>query len=414
MWATRISKRALTSWAVGGAAAALEYSINERQHGSASSFFATGHIAQADAQSAAPKSLVLDQKTLDRTVFVGGTSAGELASNVVQTLGAKLGDVTIRHFSDGEISCEYHETLRDKNIVIFQSTSPPINDNIMELLLLISAAKRAGADNVTAVIPYFAYRYHSRGEPISTKHQSRFLWSTVADFAKMIEAVGVDRIIALDLHSPGQEVALTFDGTVPVESISSNELMADYFAELDPPLGDQVVVIAANTNCVKKSVKFKESLAKRRDFKILDTAIFFKGSSGIGTKADDAESEFIGSDVQGADVIIVDNILVEGKTLSKLCRRLSMDGARRIFMCSNHGVFSPTAMKLVDLSPVERVVVTNSVPLPPTSSSKVVQTDTTRLFAKVISSELCRGDDEFKTVIPTLVDEDETEELHEE
>ena len=290
-------------------------------------------------------------------VIVSGTSSPSLATDVANISNIPLSNVEVKRFSDGEISCRYKESVRGLNVYIIQSCSSPVNDNIMELLLLVSAAKRAGANRVTAVIPYFGYKYHRRGAPISTMHNSRFLWSVSADLAAMLQTVGVDSVISVDLQRPGQgHEACFFDSEVPIENISSNDILANYFTE-EVRLEGPVVVVAPNSDHVKKAIKFKQKLAAKGCYERIDHAIFLPSKEGNNTVLQASGAEFLG-DVKGADVIIVDDICETGGTLSVLCRRLIKEGAKRVYFCASHGLFTSTSMEMIELSPVEQVVVT--------------------------------------------------------
>jgi ribose-phosphate pyrophosphokinase len=162
-------------------------------------------------------------------VLLAGTGNRELALNISKYLGVKPADMKLTRFSgilfhsvlimllivlDGEVVMDVKVPMGGKDIFIVQPCSNPVNDNMMELLLMISCAKRCGAVRVTAVVPYFGYRYHRRGEPISTKNQSRFLWSASGDFSKMLRVMGVHRIIAVDLHRTGQGITSPFSALI--------------------------------------------------------------------------------------------------------------------------------------------------------------------------------------------------------
>ena len=345
-------------------------------------------LALASTQASAPYAVCEDpQNSLEgNTMIVAGTAVQSLGESISGSLGLSKGDVSVRRFSDGEIHCRFNESVREKNLYIIQSCAAPVNDNIMELMLLVSAAKRAGANRVTAVIPYFGYKYHRRGLPISTVHHSRFLWSASADFAEMLRAVGVDNIIAVDLQRPGQgHEACFFDSNTPIETISSEDLMVDYFAT-QVKLDEHVVIVAPNADCVKKAVKFKRKLQEVTMIENIDHAMFLAAPENTNVASKPAAAEFVGS-VMGADVIIVDEILETGVTLSVLCRRLIKEGAKRVFLCSSHGIFSSTSMELIDLSPVTKVVVTDSIPLPEGASSKIHQVSVGPILAKVIKDD---------------------------
>ena len=320
------------------------------------------------------------------TLIVAGTAVPKLGRHVSELLGLEVTNIDVRRFSDGEMSCRYNESVREKNLYVIQSCAAPVNDNIMELLLLVSAARRAGAHRITAVIPYFGYKYHRRGLPISTVHQSRFLWSASHDFAEMLSAVGVDNIIAVDLQRPGQgHEACFFDNNTPIETFSSEDKMVEYFAT-QVKFDNRIVIVAPNADCVKKAVKFKLKLSKKTGITDIGHALFLSAKQNSSEADKPTAAEFQGN-VKGADVIIVDEVVETGVTLSVLCRRLIKEGARRVYLCSSHGIFSSSSMELIDLSPVERVVVTDSIPLPEGASPKIHQISLADALANVIKTD---------------------------
>jgi ribose-phosphate pyrophosphokinase len=176
----------------------------------------------------------------------------------------------------------------------------------MELIFAVTAARRAGAGRVTAVIPYFGYKYHKRGLPISASYQSRFLWSAAGDFAKMLQTVGVDSIVSVDLQRPGQgHEASICDNTIPTETWSSNDVLVDYVVT-NLEFDRKVVVVAANSDCAKKARRFQMSLQKRLGVAV-DFGAFVRADP-VSISQRIATSEFLG-DVKDADVIIIDDIV---------------------------------------------------------------------------------------------------------
>ena len=368
--------------------------------------------AGVQVQSSSCSSAVVKEET-SNLVILSGTANRQLSEDVAKLLHSRLLDVTTRRFSDGEINCVINESIRGKDVFIVQTCAAPVNDNIMELLLTVAAARRAGAHNVTTVIPYFGYKYHRRGMPISTTYSSRFLWSAASDLAKMLQTVGVDNVVSVDLQRPGQgHEATFFPETIPVETINTSDIFADYFThQIDPPLA-KVVVVSANSQCVKKARKFQRKLKQASGLDEVDYAVF------IGDATQKPSPHDLLGDVSGADVIIIDDIV--GKTfmftrkyfhfsfltfifvhpfviaifltdtaaqLSVLCRRIKREGAGRVFICASHGLFTEKAMDLIDLSPVDKVVVTDSVPLPEKCSTKIAQVSIAPLLARVIETE---------------------------
>jgi len=275
----------------------------------------------------------------------------------------------------------------------------------MELLLTISCAKRSGAKRVTAVIPYFGYLHHRRGYPISTKHNSRFLWSASSDFAKMLQVMGVDRVISVDLQRPGQgQEACFFDSSIPVETVLSTHLMIDYFKK-NIPLRNPVVIVSPDSDFTKKARKFQKGLLNSGNLDQVSLAAFIHDEHHTGPM-NPLSAELLGN-VRGADVIIVDDLVNTGGTLAILCRRLVKEGARKVYLCASHGLFTGNSLELIRLLPVEKVIVTDSIPLPttlPGESSKIVQVSIAPLLARVIEAEYFRSVGKFDDREEYIVD----------
>lgn len=343
-------------------------------------------------------------------MIVSGTANTALSNSVCKRLGTTVAPVDVTRFSDGEISCIINESVRGKDAYLIQSFGSPVNDNIMELLLTITALRRAGANSITAVIPYYGYKFHrNRGMPISTTLQSRFLWNAAVDVAKMLQVCGVDKVISVDLQRPGQnQEAAFFPSSVPVETIDSNSLFVDYFSEGNMIKdGDHFVILSPNTEFVKKAKRFQRKLLDSLKRKKIDATVAYAaylddevndnevqllpGKSKMGASLPKLQgADALLGDVNGADVIIVDDIVESGLGLSQLCRRLIRAGAKKVYVCASHGVFSKSTLELIDLSMVERVIVTDSLPLPKNVrvSSKVDQVSVAPLLSKVIETEL--------------------------
>jgi hypothetical protein len=206
----------------------------------------------------APHAEVDDEPTsLDDMLIIAGNGHKSLAKEIAGILGVKLADAELTKFSDGEVSIKVNDTIRGKNVFIVQSCAAPVNESIVELLLSVSCAKRSGANRVVAVIPYFGYKHHRRGSSLSTKNHSRFLTSGATDFAKMLQVMGVDRVIAVDLQRPGQgHEACFFDNSVPTETVISEDYLVQYFLK-NIPLQAPIVVVAPNSESVKRARNFQ-------------------------------------------------------------------------------------------------------------------------------------------------------------
>lgn len=325
--------------------------------------------------------------------IISGSASRDLSIKICEKLGRKLSDVEIKHFSDGEISIVINESMRGKDVFILQSCAPPVNDRIMELLLAVAAAKRAGAQSVTAVIPYFGYRLNRRGLPISSTHHSRFLWSAAADLAKMLMVMGVDKVVSVDLQRPGQgHEACFFHTSLPAETITTHELFVDYFhKELDD---SPLTIVSPNIEFVKKAKKFQQKLQKLRPTQSINYGSFLRSDSDMSFLKG-ASLELQG-DVKGRDVLLIEDYIDSAMHASHLCNRLLKEGANRVFICASHANFDDTAMDLIELSPVTQIVISDTIVLPTTlSSAKVRQVSIASLLANVIQSDFPYVESEF-------------------
>ncbi|RHY47563.1 hypothetical protein DYB38_012389, partial [Aphanomyces astaci] len=160
-----------------------------------------------------------------------GSSNFELADDIARRLGTRVGRLKLGRFADGEVQCQIQESVRGKDVYIVQSLGTPVNDNVIELLLMVSTMRRASAKKVTTVIPYYAYKHHRRGNPSATSLNSKFIHSPAQDIAKMLEVMGVDRVIAVDLQLRGQgHEASFFNTNIPVETLETVMAGVEYFA----------------------------------------------------------------------------------------------------------------------------------------------------------------------------------------
>ena len=358
--------------------------------------YATNDGAKPVAPPTAAGKVTLSDKQIKELIFdnislLCGTASKELGQKIAGHLGTKLTDMEVVRFSDGEVSCVINESIRGKDVFIIQTCSQPVNDNIMELLLTITAARRSGANRIIAVVPYFAYKYHRRGLPISSLSHSRFLWSASNDLAKMLQTVGVDGVLSVDLQRPGQgHEASFFDSTVPVETLTSVNMFVSYFKD-NIDLGDDVVIVSPNTECAKRARKFQKKLSAATG-KAVGYASFIDAGTALSNTEDNKQgvatstSELLG-EVTGADVIVIDDVVETGETLISLCRKLIQQGAKRIYFCAPHGMFTQEALQLIDQAPVELVVVSDSVPLPKQHKSKIVQVSLAYDLARIIEKE---------------------------
>ena len=274
----------------------------------------------------------------DLKLFTGNANRA-LAEEIAQYLHVPLGDAEVSRFSDGEVFVQVNENVRGTDVFIIQPTCPPVNDSLMELLIMIDAFKRSSAHRITAVLPYYGYARQDRKVqgrmPISAK--------LVAD---LLEAAGVDRVLALDLHA-GQIQGFF---SVPVDHLFAGPVvMIDYLRKKD--LKDPVIV-APDAGGVERA----RAIAKRLSAGL---AIIDKRREGPNS----AVAMHLIGDVDGRDAVVIDDMIDTAGTLAQAVGAVQREGARRILACGIHPVLSGPAIERIKASPIEEVVVTNSIPL---------------------------------------------------
>ncbi|WP_417347312.1 ribose-phosphate pyrophosphokinase [Ferrimonas sp.] len=292
-----------------------------------------------------------------------GNATPELAQRIANRLYCSLGEADVGRFSDGEISVQINENVRGADVFIIQSTCAPTNDNLMELVVMVDALRRASAGRITAVIPYFGYarqdrRVRSARVPITAK--------VVADF---LSSVGVDRVLTCDLHA--EQIQGFFD--VPVDNVfGSPVLLEDMRAKnLDNP-----VVVSPDIGGVVRA----RAVAKLLDD--TDLAIIDKRRP----RANVSQVMHIIGDVQDRDCIIVDDMIDTGGTLCKAAEALKERGARRVFAYATHPVFSGNAPQNITNSVIDEVIVTDTIPLSEEmrATGKVTQLTMSSVMAEAI------------------------------
>lgn len=275
---------------------------------------------------------------MDNLVIFSGSSNKKLAERIAESLKLKLGNVFISRFSDGEVRVKIEENVRGKDVFLVQSTCPPVNDNLVELLVILDALRRASAHRATAVIPYFGYARQDR------KDQPR-VPITAKLVANILVGAGADRILTLDLHA-GQ-IQGFFD--IPLDHLYAINVFYDFFKK--KKLND-LVVVSPDVGAVKQArayaKKFQAGLAvvdKRRN------------------SPDSTEVMHILGEVKGKNVIMVDDMIATGSSLVEAAKALKKAGAKKIFAAITHGVLSGDAIKKVKNSNIDSLVITDSIPL---------------------------------------------------
>ncbi|WP_104028502.1 ribose-phosphate pyrophosphokinase [Vibrio jasicida] len=298
----------------------------------------------------------------DMKLFAGNATP-ELAQRIAERLYISLGDASVSRFSDGEVAVQINENVRGSDVFIIQSTCAPTNDNLMELVVMIDAMRRASAGRITAVIPYFGYarqdrRVRSSRVPITAK--------VVADF---LSNVGVDRVLTIDLHA--EQIQGFFD--VPVDNIFGTPVLLE---DMQSRGLENPVVVSPDLGGVVRARATAKALGD------IDIAIVDKRRP----RANVSEVMNLIGDVEGRDCVIVDDMIDTGGTLCKAAEALKERGAKRVFAYATHAVFSGNAADNIKNSVLDQVIVTDSISLSKemAATGKVTTLSLSRMLAEAI------------------------------
>jgi ribose-phosphate pyrophosphokinase len=297
-----------------------------------------------------------------RLMVVSGRSHPELAGRITEQLGIQLGEVTLETFANGETYCRYDESIRGADIFILQTGCEPIDRNLMELMLLIQAAKLGSAKRITAVMPLFPYARQDRKakprEPITAR--------LVAD---MLQLAGADRVLTMDLHA-GQIQGFF---SIPVDHMTALPLFSRHFRDLGL-YGDGVVSVSPDAGRAKQAVRFAEMI--QADFAIMNKS---------RPAHDVAEVTEIAGRVRGKIAILGDDVIMTGGTMLANVRALEEQGASEVWLYATHGVFCGDALERFDRSGIKGIVVTDTVPIDPlTKPDKLTVLPVSSLLAETI------------------------------
>ena len=273
----------------------------------------------------------------DIKIFTGNSNTA-LVGSICKELNINKGACVVSQFSDGEISIDIQETVRGKDVFVIQPTSGPVNDSVMELLIMIDALKRASAGRISAVVPYYGYARQDRKvrarEPITAKL-----------VANLITIAGANRLIAMDLHA-GQ-IQGYFD--IPVDHLTAIPILAEYFdANID---SENFVAVSPDLGGVTRTRSFSEKLNN------IPIAIIEKRRP----KANVSEVMNVIGSIEGKDCILVDDIVDTAGTICKAAEALKQYGAKKIYGCATHGVLSGPAIERIENSVMEKFVITDSI-----------------------------------------------------
>lgn len=271
-----------------------------------------------------------------------GNSHPELAQEIAEKLGLPLGKAKVGTFSDGEISVDINESVRGCDVFIVQSTCSPVNNNLMELLIMIDAFKRASAGRITAVMPYYGYARQDR----KAKSRDPITAKLVAD---LITAAGADRVLTMDLHAP--QIQGYFD--IPVDHMLGCPILASYFVEKGLAERDDVVVVSPDLGSVTRARKFADKL--HAPIAIIDKR---------RPKANVSEIMNIIGDINDKICILIDDMIDTAGTISNAANALKDLGAKNVYACCTHGVLSGPAFDRINASSIEELVMLNTIKLP--------------------------------------------------
>ena len=298
----------------------------------------------------------------DIKIFTGNANPA-LAQEICKLIGIKLGEAEVKSFADGEASVSLYESVRGSDVFLINSTCKPVNDSLMELLIMIDACKRASAGRVTAVIPYFGYARQDRKaksrDPISAKL-----------VANMLTASGADRVLTMDLHA--SQIQGFFD--IPVDNLLGNPVFLDYYAKKFGERCEDMVVVSPDVGSVARARTFAQKLH-------MSLAIVDKRRQ----KANQCEVMNVIGDVAGKDCILFDDMIDTAGSICNAAKAIvEVGGATSVYACASHGVLSGNATQRIEDSCIEELMVLNTIPLPADyTGKKIRQLDASPIFAKI-------------------------------
>lgn len=293
-------------------------------------------------------------------VFTGNANR-ELAEKICKELGVTLGDCEVGAFSDGEISVSINETVRGYDVFLIQPTCPPVNDTLMETLILIDGFKRASAGRINAVIPYYGYARQDR----KTKAREPITAKLIAD---LLTKAGADRVLSMDLHA-GQ-IQGYFD--IPVDHLLGVPILAEYFKNI---VDSESVVVSPDLGGVTRARNFANHLD-------LPIAIIEKRRP----KANVSEVMNVIGDIEGKNVILIDDIVDTAGTITKAASVLKNFGALKVYACATHPILSGPAIERIKNSEIEKFIVTDTIPLSDEKKiDKIEVVSVAPLFAEAIN-----------------------------
>jgi ribose-phosphate pyrophosphokinase len=327
----------------------------------------------------------IEQDYTKHLMVFGGRASQELAAKIAIRLDVDLGRVDLRTFADGEVYCRYNESIRGADVFLVQSTAANTaqdmtpNDALMELLVMVDAAKGASAHRIIAVMPWYGYSRQDKKsaprEPISARV-----------VAQCLEAVGVDRVLTMDLHS-GQ---LQGFFSKPVDHMTAMPMLTQYF--MDQVFSEDLVIVSPDAGRVKVARNFAQKVG-------VHWAVMEKNRPAANV----AEMGYVVGDVKGKTAVLVDDMIDTAGTLCAAAETVKNEGAARVIACATHGIFSGPAYERIATSEIERIVVTDTIPLRPGAPDQIVQLSASptladsirRIFSDDSVSEIFSGENQL-------------------
>lgn len=292
-----------------------------------------------------------------------GNSHPQLAKDIANILGIEIGSADIGTFSDGEISVNINETVRGCDVFVVQSTNSPVNNNLMELLIMIDAFKRASAGRITAVIPYYGYARQDR----KAKSRDPITAKLVAD---LLTTAGADRVLTMDLHAA--QIQGYFN--IPVDHLMGSSILGKYFIEKGFGDREDVVVVSPDLGCVTRARKFADKL--HAPIAIIDKR---------RPRANVSEIMNIIGDIKGKVCILIDDMIDTAGTISNAANALIDLGAKEVYACCTHGVLSGPAFERLNSCAIKELVMLNTIELPETEDlNKFKSLSVAPIFAEAI------------------------------
>ncbi|WP_321385485.1 ribose-phosphate diphosphokinase [uncultured Enterococcus sp.] len=279
----------------------------------------------------------MGSKYKDDTLRIFSLNANKpLAEKIAKVVGTKLGESTVRQFSDGEIQINIEESIRGDHVYLIQATNAPVNDHLMELLIMIDALKRASAKTINVILPYYGYARQDRTakprEPITAKL-----------VANMLVEAGATRLLTLDLHTV--QVQGFFD--IPVDNLFTMPLFAQHYQD-KKLTGENIVVVSPKNSGVQRARSLSE---------YLDASLAIVDQEEV----DGVRSGYVIGEIKGKTCILVDDIINTGETLTVAAEILAENGAAEVYACGSHGLLSAGGKERIDASPIKQLCITDSV-----------------------------------------------------